>query len=166
MKRTWHLTAALSHCWGSRAAGDKDSLDVPTCHGRRWCPSARLVPREPPAPVAAPAQDAAHPAETRTHTPPRGLRSLVRPVPPGAWAEPDPRGTSAPTAAPKGPRWPLQRGNAPVPGNFVFIMNKCLPAPPGRVGKWMEGNSGREGVSTTLHPGQHVLSTSEGGHSS
>lgn len=80
-----------------------------------------------------------------------------------AGAELNPWVTSALTAASKGPRRPLQQGNPPVPGKFVFITNKCPPAPLGWMGKWKEGNSGDKRVLTTLHPDQHVLSTNKGG---
>lgn len=117
--------------------------------------SPRPCAREPTVQSAAPAQDAAHPVETQRLVP--SLASLAAPR---AGAEPNPWATSALTAASEGPRQPLPM---PVPGKFVFIMNKCPPAPPGWVGKWKEGNSGNKSVPTTLHPGQHVLRTSKGG---
>lgn len=89
--------------------------------------------------------------------------SLASLASPRAWAEPNPWVTSALTASSNGIQPPLQRENALVPGNFVFIMNKCPPAPLERVGKWEEGNSGNESIPTTLHPDRHVLSTSQVG---
>ena len=44
----------------------------------------------------------------------------------------------------------------------MFMVNKCLPAPLGLVGKWKKGNSGNEGVLTMLQHGQPVLSTGKG----
>lgn len=53
-----------------------------------------------------------------------------------------------------------------MPRKFVFITNKCSPAPLGWVGNCKEGNPGNEGVLTTSHPDQHMLSASKGGQNS
>lgn len=74
--------------------------------------------------------------------------------------------SSALTAASRGTQQTLQQGNLPELGQFVFLMNKCSPAPLGWVGEWKEENSGDESVLIVLHPDQHMLSTNKGGQNS